>query len=162
MTETQSLLGKLADVVSLGRTDRVTARLKLEAFFNEAERDPFALCTIAHYLADLQDSTEDELEWDLRALAAADVVTDEETVEAGFKAKALMPSLHVNLADDYRRLARFDDAERHLTAARATAGVLGDDAYGDLIRDVLTRVGAAVAARDTSRMETNPSTHAQG
>ncbi|GAB2649783.1 hypothetical protein [Kribbella swartbergensis] len=62
------------------------------------------------------------------------------------------------MADDYRRLGETAKAEEHLSAARARLDVLGDDAYGDLVRKAVEHVTAALAAGSTRRLESNPST----
>lgn len=42
-----------------------------------AAGDAFHRCTLAHYLADLYDDPAESLVWDVRALDAADALTDE-------------------------------------------------------------------------------------
>lgn len=113
--------------------------------------DPFHRCTLAHYLADLYDDPAEALAWNIRALDAADALTDDRVQQhhdalhiAGF-----YPSLHLNLADDYRRLGSFRTAARHLALARQHAPALGPDPYGDLIRGAIDGVGAAIARGDT-------------
>ncbi|NIK58780.1 hypothetical protein [Kribbella shirazensis] len=137
-------LEEITAAVELGRSgDREAARIRLTALWEECD-DRQTRCAIAHYLADVQDDTEDELFWDLRAL---EVVED-----AGW-----LPSLHLNLADDYRRLARTQEAEEHLYAARANLPELPEGAYGDLIRSGVQHVADALAAGSVHRLETNPS-----
>jgi hypothetical protein len=131
-------------------TDRETTRAQLNALWDEAVDDRQSRCAIAHFLADVQDETEDELTWDLRALESADP-GDETTA-------GMMPSLHLSLADDYRRLGDTARAEEHLAVARTHLGVLGDDAYGDLVRGAVDHVTAALAAGNTDRLPSNPST----
>ncbi len=70
----------------------------------------------------------------------------------------MLSSLHLSLADDYRRLGETSKAEEHLGVARANLGALGADAYGDLVRGAVEHVTAALAAGSTARLETNPST----
>jgi hypothetical protein len=118
--------------------------------WDEAADDRQSRCAIAHFLADVQDETEDELTWDLRALESADPA-DETTA-------GMLPSLHLSLADDYRRLGEKAKAEEHLAVARAHIGVLGDDAYGDLVRGALEHVTTALAAGNTERLPSHPST----
>ena len=99
-------LEEITAAVELGRAgDREAARTQLTALWGACD-DRQTRCAIAHYLADVQDETEDELSWDLRALENVD--------DDGW-----LPSLHLNLADDYRRLARTQLAEEHLSVARA-------------------------------------------
>ena len=124
--------------------DREEARdrfLKLWAEICE-DGDPLHRCTLAHYMADTQDDPDDELAWDLRALSAADELTDGRVAEHhdGLAVRAFYPSLHLNLAADYEKLARPDAARAHLRLARAVIDTLGDDGYGDGIRAALTRL----------------------
>ncbi|MCX4232126.1 hypothetical protein K3769_04880 [Streptomyces sp. A15ISP2-DRY2] len=106
------------------------------------EGDALHRCTLAHYMADTQDDPSDELAWDLRALSAADELTDERVAEhhQSLAVRAFYPSLHLNLAADYVKLGRSEAARGHLGAARAGVGVLGDDAYGDGIRAGIGRL----------------------
>ncbi|MEU4692420.1 hypothetical protein [Actinoplanes sp. NPDC023714] len=102
--------------------------------------DPLHVCVLAHSMADVQDDVHDELLWDRRALAAAAHLTDERVAEAGvpLSKAALYPSLHLNLADCYRRLGDLDSARTHLREAHDRMDALGDDPYAQLIRTGLT------------------------
>lgn len=92
-------------------------------------------------MADVQDDVHDELTWDLRALAAADLITDEHTgAGVALPAAGLHPSLHLNVSECYHKLGDIDRAREHLQQARVTIGVLGDDEYGTLIKDGLKRM----------------------
>jgi len=151
-----TFLDEITAAVALGRQgERDAARSRLTELWAEAGEDQFARCMVAHYLADLQDETADELTWDLRALEAAGAAEPTEGVP--FTVEAMLPSLHVNLADDYRRLGQVAEARRHLAVAQDRLGVLGDDAYGDLIRGAVEHVSDALAAGRTERLESNPS-----
>jgi len=104
--------------------------------------EPLHVCVLAHSMADVQDDVHEELMWDLRALAAADLVTDERVAQAGVTVSVagLYPSLHLNLSDCYRKLGDLDLAREHLRRARDTIGALGDDGYGRLIKGGLERL----------------------
>ncbi|MEV4456979.1 hypothetical protein [Microbispora sp. NPDC049633] len=104
--------------------------------------DPLHVCVLAHSMADVQDDVHQELLWDLRALAAADRVTDEAVAQAGvtLPVAGLYPSLHLNLSECYRKLGDLDRARQHLRQARAGIGALGDDDYGRLIKGGLERL----------------------
>ncbi|MGC5012279.1 hypothetical protein ACLQ2R_16060 [Streptosporangium sp. DT93] len=104
--------------------------------------DPLHVCVLAHSMADVQDDVSRELMWDLRALAAADLVTDEMVARAGvpLSVAGLYPSLHLNVSDCYRKLGDLDRAREYLELARSEIGALGDDEYGRLIRDGLERL----------------------
>jgi hypothetical protein len=83
-----------------------------------------------------------ELVWDLRAMAAAEQLTEARVAEAGvtLPVAGLYPSLHLNLSECYRKLGDLARAREHLQRAQATIDVLGDDGYGRMIRDGLERI----------------------
>ncbi|MEV0618376.1 tetratricopeptide repeat protein [Nonomuraea sp. NPDC050404] len=109
--------------------------------------DPLHVSVLAHSMADVQDDVSEELVWDLRALAAADLLTDERLAEAGlpYTAAGLYPSLHLNLGECYRKLGDLGLAREHLEQARAGMGALGDDDYGRLIRTGLEELTEKLA-----------------
>lgn len=104
--------------------------------------EPLHVCVLAHSMADVQDDVHEELMWDLRALAAADRVTDDGVAQAGvpLSAAGLYPSLHLNLSDCYRKLGDLGRAREHLQQARAGIGALDDDDYGKLIKGGLEQL----------------------
>ncbi|CAM3937862.1 hypothetical protein KIPE111705_32510 [Kibdelosporangium persicum] len=104
--------------------------------------DPLHVCVLAHSMADVQDDVRQELVWDLRALAAADLVTDERVAQAGvtLSVAGLYPSLYLSVGECYRKLGDLGRAREHLQQARDTIGALGDDEYGQLIRDGLEKL----------------------
>ncbi|MFG2759411.1 hypothetical protein [Streptomyces wuyuanensis] len=124
--------------------DREEARNRFSALWAQLgqDGDPLHRCTLAHYLADTQDDPGDELAWDLRALAAAEALTDgrPERHEAAVAARGLYPSLHLNLAADYMKLHRPEAARVHLDRARAASAALGDDGYGNGVRAAIDRL----------------------
>ncbi|BCJ49226.1 hypothetical protein Asp14428_07010 [Actinoplanes sp. NBRC 14428] len=121
---------------------RDTARHLLSQIWDEIggeQGNPLHVCVLAHTMADVQDDAHQELLWDQRALAAADLLNDERAAQAGvaLPVAGLYPSLHLNLADCYRKLGDLDRAREHLHHARAGIDALGDDEYGQLIRNGL-------------------------
>ncbi len=104
--------------------------------------DPLHVCVLAHAMADVQDDVHQELSWDLRALAAADLITDERVAQAGvtLPVAGLRPSLHLNLTECYRKLGDLGRARVHLQQAQAAIGALGDDEYAQLIKDGLEQL----------------------
>nr|WP_221377459.1 hypothetical protein [Actinoplanes polyasparticus] len=117
---------------------RSEAKALMEALFAEVEggNDAYLKVFLAHSLADVQDNPEDELAWDLRALAFFDELTDQRALERGNPGgrNALLPSLHLNLAVGYRRLGDEVSARRHYERGQAHLGALSGDKYGDSIR----------------------------
>lgn len=112
------------------------------------EGDPLHVCVLAHSMADAQEDPREELAWDLRALAAADRIEQDRAAEAGvvLPVAGLYPSLHLNLADCYRKLGDRDRARIHLRRAEETIEVLADDDYGRLIREGLERLTGELAS----------------
>ena len=125
--------------------EREAARLEFEAIGDEIggeQGDPLHVCTLAHAMADARDDLREELLWDLRALSAADLLTDARMTQAGvgLPAGGLYPSLHLNLSECYRKLGDLGRAREHFERAEATVGALGDDEYGRAAtRSVLIR-----------------------
>ena len=120
--------------------------------------DPLHRCSLAHYLADLYEDPAQALAWDIRALDAADAVTEQRVRDhhAGLHIAGFYPSLHLNLADNYRRLGSFEAATDHIDAADAHAPALPEGPYGDLLRSAVQEVGEAISARDRTRRSSAP------
>ncbi|MFE9787209.1 hypothetical protein ACFYO7_17680 [Nocardia salmonicida] len=160
MTTADPIMTRIIQGVSDFRTgdpDRArTTLLEVWADIGPAG-DPLHRCTLAHYLADTYDDPAEALVWDVRALDAADTLTDTRLNDhhAGLQVAGFYPSLHLNLADNFRRLGAFPAATRHLEAARERLDILPDDDYGALIRGACTGVAAAIAAEDTTRRPTH-------
>ncbi|MFE1608852.1 hypothetical protein ACFW7P_08795 [Streptomyces albidoflavus] len=159
--DTDPTMDAIGQAVVAGRAgDTRSARRRLLELCSEigVTGDPLHRCSLAHYLADLHDDPAQALAWDVRALDAADAVTEQRVQEhhAGLHIAGFYPSLHLNLADNYRRLGSFDAAAEHLDAAREYAPELPQDAYGDTLRTALDEVAEAVARRDTARRPSAP------
>ncbi len=160
------VLTRIGQAIMLHRAgDREEARNRLSALWHEIgpQGDAFHRCALAHYMADTQDDPQDELDWDLRALEAAEgFVTErrEDTVpaagEPGMAAvpgegpgtryhplvalSAFFPSLHLNIAADYAALDRPADARAQLLRARASVNALADGEYRQGLRDAIARL----------------------
>ncbi|MFI6345346.1 hypothetical protein [Streptomyces sp. NPDC050560] len=152
MTERQDeatddpMMARIGQVIMLHHGgDREEARDRFLALWSEIGEhgDPLHRCTLAHFMADAQDDPGDELAWDLRALSAAEELTDDRLAahHASLAVRAFYPSLHLNLAADYEKLGRHEAARSHLHRVRATIGALADDSYGDGIRAAADRMG---------------------
>ncbi|WP_432139653.1 hypothetical protein [Streptomyces sp. bgisy154] len=151
----------IGHAIAEGRAgDTTSARQKLLSLWSVigATGDPLHRCSLAHCLADLYDDPAQALAWDVRALDAADAVTDQRVQEhhAGLHIAGFYPSLHLNLADNYRRLGSFEAATEHINAARTHAPSLPQDPYGDLLRGAIQEVAEAIALRDRSRRASAP------
>ncbi|AQT76382.1 MULTISPECIES: hypothetical protein [Streptomyces] len=145
-------------VILLHAGDREEARNRLGEIWQEIgeEGDSLHRCTLAHYMADAQDDPADELAWDLRALTAADALRERPGSGRGDGRPAqreprpamrvFYPSLHLSLAADYLKLQRPEAARVHLARARAAAGALSDDGYGNGVRAAIARLERRLAA----------------
>lgn len=124
--------------------DREEARNRFGAIWQQLgpDGDPLQRCTLAHYMADAQDDPDTELAWDLRALTAAEGLDEDRLArhDSAAALRALYPSLHLNLAADYVKLARPDAARVHLDRARAASAYLDDDGYGNGVRAAIERL----------------------
>ncbi|CCF62432.1 hypothetical protein [Nocardia cyriacigeorgica] len=161
MTHTDPTMAAITEAVTRGRAgDGDGARTTLTDMWADLgpHGDPFHRCTLAHYLADLHDDPAQALTWDIRALDAAEALTDARAQEydATLEVRGFFPSLHLNLADNFRRLASFDAARSQIEAARRHLDALRDDEYGAIIRTALAEVEAAVDAGNTARRESAP------
>lgn len=154
-------MNAITQAVLLGRSgDSAAARARLLELWTEigTAGDPLHRCTLAHYLADLYEDPARALAWDIRALDAADTLTDDRARQhhAGLQVAGFYPSLHLNLADNYRRLGSWEAATEQVAAARACLHTLADDAYGRTIRTALDEVAEAIAQRSTERRPSAP------
>lgn len=140
--------------------DREEARTRFLELWVEIGEGGDALhrCTLAHYMADTQDDPADELVWDLRALAAAEELTDGRIAEhhGSLAVRALYPSLHLNLAADYVKLGRSEAARTHLRRARGATGALAEDSYGDGVRAAIGRLELRIQDTGTPVERTGP------
>lgn len=155
----------IGQAVAEGRSgDVATARRKLMDLWSAigVTGDPLHRCSLAHHLADLHDDPAQALAWDIRALDAADAVTERRLQDhhAGLRIAGFYPSLHLNLADDYRRLGAFGAATEHIEAAEAQAPALPQDPYGDLLRNAVHEVAEAIAGRDRTQRASAPGSSA--
>jgi hypothetical protein len=77
---TDRTLIRIGEAVQLSHQgERQAVRLRFAQIWEEIggeQGDPLHVCTLAHAMADVQDDVRQELVWDQRALAAADLLTD--------------------------------------------------------------------------------------
>ena len=154
------VMARIVEVVGLAQAgDGDAARRRFAELWDEIgpEGDPLHRCALAHHAADVQADATAELTWDLRALAAADQVTDERAQRYHdlSSVAAFYPSLHLNLADVYRRLGDREKAREHISFAQDAVVALGDDGYGRLVREGIARTAARL-------VEEPPGRHAAG
>ncbi|MFB8274449.1 hypothetical protein [Nocardia colli] len=158
---TDDTMTAITRAVALGHEGRPDdARESLLALWNSfgPQGDPLHRCTLAHYLADLHDDAAEALTWDIRALDAADSLTNAraQEFEPTLDVQGFYPSLHLNLADNYRRLSSFTAAQRELTAARAKLHTLPESPYRTMIRTAVDEIEAAIQAQDTTPRPSAP------
>jgi hypothetical protein len=164
MTQTDPTLAGITAAMTRAHTGHKTeARAALTELWETIgpDGDTFHRCTLAHYLADLQDTAEAELLWDERALAAAADLTDErlQQVHPTLSVAGFLPSLHLNLADDHRRLGHSDLARAHLALVANLSRDFADDAEdanAAHLHSGIDHVVQALDAGSTDRLDTHP------
>jgi hypothetical protein len=104
----------------------------------EARRDDYEASIAAHFLARHQPSLNQSLYWNRVAAEHAEAVTDE-------RAKPLLASLYLNLADNYAAVG--DSATAIVVAEKGVAALqfLPADGYRDFVSRGLQRVCARIA-----------------
>lgn len=144
MTSSDATMTAITEAVLRGRAGATeAAREALTELWDTVgpQDDPLHRCTLAHYLADLHDDPAVALTWDTRALDAARALSDDcaQQHAPGVEVRGFFPSLHLNLADNYRQLASFEAAQRELDAAWELVHALPDDDYAAGIRTGSTK-----------------------
>jgi hypothetical protein len=150
VTEADPTMAAIGHGIELNqRGERDAARQHFAQLWERVGPDgePLHRCAIAHSMADTQNDPREELVWDLRALEAAESITDDQVQQAGMAATVagFYPSLHLNLGDVYRRLEDTEQARRHLALGRAATDALADDGYARMIRAGLDRLSERLA-----------------
>jgi hypothetical protein len=148
---------RIGEAVQLSdQGEREAARLLFSEIWDEIggeQGDPLHVCTLAHAMADVQDDVGQELVWDQRALVAAGLLTDARVAQAGvtLSVAGLYPSLHLNLSECYRKLGDLGRAREHFRQAQATIGALGDDEYGQMIKQGMEQIAEQLRRADSGK-----------
>jgi hypothetical protein len=87
-------------------------------------------------MADVQDDVRQELAWDLRALRAAEHLSDfrVQRLHPSLTAAGFLPSLHLNVADAWLRLGDFECAQKHLGICQSLKAGLSGSPYDSMTR----------------------------
>jgi hypothetical protein len=143
------ILVGIGDAIALTRDEPARARTTLAALWAAVgdEGDALHRCAIAHAMADVCESAADELACDLRALDAGLLLDVARLEAAGMAAsvEGLMSSLHLNLADVYRRLGNAAKARQHVAASDAAIASLPADGYTEMVKAALSRITVSLA-----------------
>lgn len=143
MNEPDPAMVRISQGIELNHAgDRDAAREVFASVWDEIggeSGNPLHVCALAHSMADVQDDVQEELRWDLLALAAADGLTDERAARAGVASPVagFYPSLHLNLGECYRKLGETETAHEHLAKGMTAVEHLGDDGYGKTVKGAL-------------------------
>lgn len=153
MLQTDPTITAINAAIVQGRAGNTTgARAALDGIWQRigVDGDPLHRCWLAHSFADVHDDPAQALAWDVRAFDAAEALRRRGVDEiCGLSLAGFYPSLHLNLADGYRRLCSFDVAAQQVHEAEACAGALADDDYGTVIRSLIEREAGLIASGDT-------------
>jgi hypothetical protein len=140
-------LKEILAALTILKEEKERGRARLLELWKELspQGSPLQLCALGHILADTETDVAAELEWDLRALEAATGSREAEDMEAVPPIpQSYLPSLHLSVANGYRRLGDVERARRHVLFASHHIGALSDDDYGNLVRGGLRRLQAAL------------------
>ena len=107
----------------------------------DARRDDYEASIAAHFLARHQPSLTDALYWNRIAAERAEAVTDE-------RAKPLLASLYLNLADSYLAVGQSVQASSVVEQGVAALQFLPADGYRDFVSRGLQRVRARIEQAD--------------
>ena len=149
------LLARLGKALGDRDESKAARRGRLELLWESIDPDDHAArCVAAHYIADAQDTLTGEVAWDETALREVALTSDAalQTIDPSLRVAGFLPSLHLNLADGYRRQGRFEDAAASLQSCSEFDFALdgADPGYVGTIRAARARVAARIAARDSS------------
>lgn len=141
---TDPVMERITALIALSHSgSRAEAAAGFGALWPELS-EPFHRCVLAHYAADVQEDPHAELEWDRRALEAADEVEPgrAEAHHPALRLAAFYPSLHLNLAESHRRVGALAEAREHLAAAQDRLHALdgADEGYAATLRGGVERL----------------------
>jgi tetratricopeptide (TPR) repeat protein len=159
MPEPDPTMTEIGRGIGLGRQGEPDAAralfTELWARMAAADGDPLHRCALAHSMADVEEDVREELVWDLRALDAAELITDACVARAGVSGSvaAFYPSLHLNLGECYRKLGEYDQAREHLRRGLEATVALEDDGYSRMLTDGLDRLAQRLAAGCPSTLQ---------
>ena len=137
MIDGESVVAQLCAAGMAIDGDAVAARALFQQAW-DARRDDYEASIAAHFLARHQPSLNQSLYWNRVAAEHAEAVTDE-------RAKPLLASLYLNLADNYAAVG--DSATAIVVAEKGVAALqfLPADGYRDFVSRGLQRVCARIA-----------------
>jgi hypothetical protein len=141
----QNVASRLTAAIShFHQGQREHARQEFGAIWQQLKDtpDPYRACILAHFMADTQDRLEDELYWDIIALDAAfQALSATGASRSGdLDVNTFLPSLHLNLGDDYLRLGDDVKSAEQLCLAQKALKALPDSPYCVTIRGGITRL----------------------
>lgn len=110
---------------------------ELEHRFDEARQcyqrawhscsNEYEACIVAHYVARAQDTVEESLQWDLRALELAYTVQQE-------KVRDFYPALYMSIAHSYKQLGGTVQAQRYYRLAAGMGEIHPLESEDEMIR----------------------------
>ena len=110
----------------------------------DARSDDYDASIAAHFLARHQPSLDDSLRWNRVAAEHAEAVTDE-------RARPLLASLYLNLADSYLALGHAAQAAAAAERGVAALQFLPADGYRDFVSHGLQRLRTRIAEAASAR-----------
>src|SRR6478735_3657274 len=115
----------ILEAIGLAQTgDRTTGQQALLTCWEQTDPAQHAFrCVLAHYLADMEDSVDDEVAWDTTALAEYAHLRGADLAAVGIPdATGLAPSLHLNHGDGRMIRDGLDRLASRIDSAESSAG----------------------------------------
>lgn len=153
MPISDQMLRRIAEAVRLGDEDPEAGQDAFAELWDDVgpAGDPVLRSTIAHALGQLHEDPQLRLRWELRALDASALITDDDAADPLLdgSAKRLPPALHLSVAEAYHELGEPWDARDHLELGLAALEDV-DPSDGDamMIRLGLERLSDRLDAGD--------------
>ena len=92
----------------------------------------YEACIVAHYLARMQETVQDVLDWNILALKHARAVNDA-------RVEAFYPSLYLNIGKAFEDMGNTSQALKHYRLGEESCHMLPDDRLGNMTRDAILR-----------------------
>lgn len=107
-----------------GKLEEAAARYQQAS---DARANDYDACIVAHYMARVQQTSDEGLRWNQESLRHADAVNAD-------RVETFYPSLYLNMGKAHEDVGNKDEAKRFYGLADEKAAVLPEGKYADMVR----------------------------